>query len=140
MTTARRATWAAALLLALHLGGAPARAEGVVLDDFETLAGWTTVASEGARVWTLQEPGHSGMGMRVGFELGAGGGYVIVHKQVSLPLPENYTFTFYLRGEGGGTTSSSSSSTRRERTSGGGTSATSPSPPTGSRSPSGSPA
>ncbi len=72
MTTARRATWAAALLLALHLGGAPARAEGVVLDDFETLAGWTTVASEGARVWTLQEPGHSGMGMRVGFDLGAG--------------------------------------------------------------------
>src|SRR5437016_2415447 len=65
-----------------------------------TLAGWTTVASEGARVWTLQEPGHSGMGMRVGFDLGAGGGYVIVHKQLSLPLPENYAFTFYLRGEG----------------------------------------
>src|SRR5207249_4965762 len=100
VTTARRATWAAALLLALHLGGAPARAEGVVLDDFETLAGWTTVASEGARVWTLQEPGHSGMGMRVGFDLGAGGGYVIVHKQLSLPLPENYAFTFSLRGEG----------------------------------------
>ncbi len=100
MTTARRATWAAALLLALHLGGAPARAEGVVLDDFETLAGWTTVASEGARVWTLQEPGHSGMGMHVGFDLGAGGGYVIVHKQLSLPLPENYAFTFSLRGEG----------------------------------------
>ncbi len=100
MTTARRATWAAALLLALHLGGAPARAEGVVLDDFETLAGWTTVASEGARVWTLQEPGHTGMGMHVGYDLGSGGGYVIVHKQLSLPLPENYAFTFYLRGEG----------------------------------------
>ncbi len=100
MTTARRATWAAALLLALHLGGAPARAEGVVVDDFETLGGWTTVASEGARVWTLQEPGHSGMGMHVGFDLGTGGGYVIVHKQLSLPLPENYAFTFYLRGEG----------------------------------------
>src|SRR5207247_1984424 len=69
VTTARRATWAAALLLALHLGGAPARAEGVVVDDFETLGGWTTVASEGARVWTLQEPGHSGMGMPVGFNL-----------------------------------------------------------------------
>jgi len=73
VTTARRATWAAALLLALHLGGAPARAEGVVVDDFETLGGWTTVASEGARVWTLQEPGHSGMGMHVGFDLGTGG-------------------------------------------------------------------
>jgi len=99
VTPARRATWAAALLLVLPLGGS-ARAASTVLDDFETLAGWTTVASEGARVWTLQEPGHSGMGMRVGFELGAGGGYVIVHKQVSLPLPENYAFTFYLRGEG----------------------------------------
>ncbi len=100
MTTARRASWPAALLLALHLGGASARAEGVVLDDFETLGGWTTVASEGARVWTLQEPGHTGMGMHVGYDLGSGGGYVIVHKQLSLPLPENYAFTFYLRGEG----------------------------------------
>ncbi|HUE29689.1 MAG TPA: discoidin domain-containing protein [Verrucomicrobiae bacterium] len=100
MTSARRATWAAALLLVLHPGSGPARAASTVLDDFEALAGWTTVASEGARVWTLQEPGHSGMGMRVGFDLGAGGGYVILHKQLSLPLPENYAFTFYLRGEG----------------------------------------
>src|SRR5205823_231455 len=100
VTTARRASWAAALLLALHLGGASARAEGVVLDDFETLGGWTTVASEGARVWTLQEPGHTGMGMHVGYDLGSGGGYVIAHKQLSLPRPDNYAFTFYLRGGG----------------------------------------
>ena len=102
MTTARRATWPAALLLALHLGGARARAASVVLDDFETFTGWTTVASEGARAWTLQEPGHSGMGMRVGFDLGSGGGYVIVRKQFPLTLPENYAFTFSLRGEGRG--------------------------------------
>ena len=99
MTTARRATWAAALLLALHLGGASARAEGVVLDDFEQLAGWTATASEGTHVWVAPEAGHTGMGMRIGFDLNVGGGYVIVRKNFTVALPENYAFSFQLRGD-----------------------------------------
>jgi len=39
------------------------------------------------------------MGMRVDFDLGAGG-FATVHKDLSLSLPENYTFKFWLRGEG----------------------------------------
>jgi F5/8 type C domain/Amylo-alpha-1,6-glucosidase len=77
----------------------PASAEGVVLDDFEQLNGWTATASEGANVWLLPDPGHTGMGMHIGFDLDAAGGYVIIHKDFSIPLPENYAFTFYLRGE-----------------------------------------
>jgi len=53
----------------------------VLVDGFEDTSGWTTAASEGARVWTVQEPGPTGMGMRIGFDLGAGG-YVIVRKKV----------------------------------------------------------
>ncbi len=70
-----------------------------MLDDFEDLAGWTTTASEGARVWITREPGRTGAGMHVGFDLAGGGGWVIVRKSFSLPLPENYAFTFQLRGD-----------------------------------------
>src|SRR5262249_25823896 len=56
-------------------------------------------ASEGTNVWMLSEPGHTGMGMRVGFDLNSGGGYIRVRKTFSIPLPANYAFTFFLRGE-----------------------------------------
>src|SRR5262249_55019709 len=75
-----------------------ARAQAV-LDNFEDVSGWTTSASEGTEAWIVQEPGHTGMSLRVGFDLNVGGGYIIVRKSFSLPLPENYAFTFYLRGD-----------------------------------------
>src|SRR4029077_16670002 len=46
------------------------------------------------------EPGRTGNAMRIAFELNTGGGYVIVRKKFSVTLPENYAFTFQLRGEG----------------------------------------
>src|SRR5262249_35304701 len=78
----------------------PASAEPTMLDDFEQLAGWTATASEGTHVWIASEPGRTGSGMRIGFELNTGGGYVIVRKTFSVTLPENYAFTFQIRGEG----------------------------------------
>jgi hypothetical protein len=78
----------------------PALADPVLLDGFDDVSGWSTSASEGARAWITQEPGPDGMAMRVGFDLDSGGGWVIVRKSFSLPLPENYAFTLRLRGEG----------------------------------------
>src|SRR5262249_54611469 len=69
-----------------------------IIDDFETLSGWTTSASEGSGVRLSQELGRSGMAMRIDFELSTGG-YVIVRKNISLVLPENYAFTFDVRGD-----------------------------------------
>jgi hypothetical protein len=71
----------------------------VLIDGFDDTSGWTTAASEGARVWVVQEPGPTGTAMRIGFDLGAGG-YVIVRKKVALELPANYAFSFLLKGEG----------------------------------------
>jgi hypothetical protein len=103
MRRAGRRRWAvvaAAVAAGLALRPAPpAHAAGIVLDDFETLTGWTTMASEGAHVWIAQEPGHRGMGMRVGFDLSRAGGWIIVRRTFALALPENYAFTFMLRGE-----------------------------------------
>ncbi len=68
-------------------------------DSFETLDGWTTNASDGATVSITPEPGVNGMAMRVDFDLPKDGGWVIVRKNFEVTLPENYAFSFQLRGQ-----------------------------------------
>ena len=85
--------------LALTLAHAAPEAAVAALDDFEDLAGWTGSASEGASVEIAQDVGQRGMSLRVDFDFGAGPGFVLVRKDVTLKLPINYAFTFELRGE-----------------------------------------
>lgn len=68
-----------------------------VFDDFEDLSGWTTDASDGARIEIAADTGHTGMAMRIDFDLGAGG-YVLVRKAFAITLPANYAFKFDVRG------------------------------------------
>lgn len=81
--------------------GSPRAADSgvMVLDDFETLSGWTAIASEGTHVELAQDTGRTGMGMRLDFDFRGGTGYVTVRKKFSIPLPENYAFTFHTRAE-----------------------------------------
>src|SRR3989442_3386972 len=81
------------------IGSRAALADRVVLDDLAELAGWTAIASEGTHVWIARGSAERGRGTRSGFDLNTGGGYVIVRKSFSLTLPENYAFTFRMRGE-----------------------------------------
>jgi len=81
------------------LGSRAALADRVVLDDFAELSGWTAISSEGTHVWIARESDELGTGMRIGFDLNTGGGYVIVRKSFALTLPDNYAFTFRVRGE-----------------------------------------
>ena len=69
-----------------------------VLDDFDELTGWTATASDGARVEIARDNGHSGMSLRIDFDLGAGG-YVIARKAFSVSLPANYAFKLFVRGD-----------------------------------------
>jgi hypothetical protein len=87
------------LLSLLALSPLTAWADGVLLDDFEQIAGWTAVTSAGAQLSINSDSGYEGQGMRLDFEFQGAGGYVNVQKTFSLPLPENYDFSFYLRGE-----------------------------------------
>src|SRR5919106_1442233 len=87
------------LVLIVLLQSDPAASQNMVLDDFEDLSQWSAIASEGARIEIAQDTGHTGMGMRVDFDLEAGGGYAIVHRDLPLDLPESYVFSFYLRAE-----------------------------------------
>jgi len=86
-----------AAVVFLLIGIRPAAAE-TALDEFEDLLGWTATASDGARVEIARDAGHTGMGMRIDFDIGAGG-YVIVRKAFPISLPSNYAFKFFVRGD-----------------------------------------
>jgi len=89
-----------AALFGLVLGVNSALAAVSVVDGFETIEGWSAVASEGAQVWLAQEPGRTGQALRIDYDLGNGSGYVIVRKSFAFPVPKNFAFTFDLLGEG----------------------------------------
>jgi hypothetical protein len=70
----------------------------VVLDDFDTLSGWTTVASGQAQLHLSPDQGLHGKAMRLDFDFQGGGGFVVARKRVAFSLPETYAFSFYIRG------------------------------------------
>jgi hypothetical protein len=71
-----------------------------VLDDFETLSGWVAEGSPGTRFELKQDRGFEGKGLRLDFEFAGGAGYVILRKGLELSLPENYAFSFQVKGTG----------------------------------------
>jgi len=85
---------AAALLVAVAAG----RSAALLIDDFETLDGWNVITSDGAHLEVVRDIGYRGRGMRLDFDFEGGGGYMNVQKKVSLDLPSNYAFAFYVRG------------------------------------------
>jgi hypothetical protein len=70
-----------------------------ILDDFETLDGWSIETSPGARLEIAQDSGYKGRGMRMDFEFQSGVGYVIARKTFNMRLPENFAFHLQTRGE-----------------------------------------
>ncbi|MDF9393472.1 MULTISPECIES: discoidin domain-containing protein [Methylococcus] len=93
----RRPAWFWGLVLWWGLAGG---GEIRVLDDFETLSGWTAEGSPGTRFELKQDSGFEGKGLRLDYEFAGGAGYVILRKRFELPLPENYAFSFRARGRG----------------------------------------
>ena len=75
-------------------------AEEIVLDDFRNLQTWKAVASDGATLEISQGEGHNDpAGMQLDFNLSRGGGWVIARRDLPLELPENFSFSFFLRGD-----------------------------------------
>ena len=60
----------------------------VVLDDFEDLSGWVPVKSGLARLEISGDAGPTGKAMRLDFDFGGGGGFVVARKKVAVRLPE----------------------------------------------------
>jgi hypothetical protein len=73
---------------------------GDILDDFADLSGWTPFASGQARLEISRGRGRRGWAMRLDFDFGGGGGFVVARKAFDLALPESYAFSFAIRGRG----------------------------------------
>ena len=74
-----------------------ARAERV-LDDFETVAGWTTHPSDGTQLSIHSDDGYLGNAMRLDFDFRGGGGYVIARRELPITFPPNYEIRLRVRG------------------------------------------
>ena len=85
-----------ACLMLFHL---QALSQPVLLDGFDTLAGWRTIVSDGAKLTLGQDAGKSGNAMVMNFDLRGVYGYVIAEKDFRINLPPNYQFTFDMRAD-----------------------------------------
>jgi hypothetical protein len=78
-----------------------------LLDDFDDLTAWATIASDGVSAKAQRDgAGESGACLRLDVDFTKGAGYCIVRRAVELELPAatdgstgNYEFTFDVRGE-----------------------------------------
>ncbi|HTR97919.1 MAG TPA: discoidin domain-containing protein [Candidatus Acidoferrales bacterium] len=103
--SARRGRLAAALTaplaaaLAAWLAAPAACASPAVIDDFESTAPWRTQPADGVTMQLRSDPGFVGRSLRLDFDFHGGGGYAVIHRDVSIDLPANYQFTFRICGD-----------------------------------------
>jgi hypothetical protein len=76
-----------------------AAAQTRVLDDFETVSGWTAHPSEGVELRISQDSGFAGRSMRLDFDFHGGTGYAIARKSIPIDLPPNWEFAWRMRAD-----------------------------------------
>jgi hypothetical protein len=78
---------------------AESAAQTRVLDDFESVGGWTAHPSEGVELRISQDSGFAGKAMRLDFDFRGGAGYAIARRSVPIDLPENWEFAWRMRAD-----------------------------------------
>jgi len=78
------------------MGAAPAAR---VIDGFESVDGWSARPADGVELRLASDAGVHGRALRADFSFVKGGGYAVLHRELALDLPENYRFSFELRGD-----------------------------------------
>jgi hypothetical protein len=73
--------------------------ETTVVDDFDAVAGWTAHPADGVELAIRSDAGWRGRCLRLDFRFLAGSGYAVARKELALELPENYAFSFRIRGK-----------------------------------------
>jgi len=71
----------------------------VVLDRFESVAGWKATTSDGVKLSIAQDTGLHGKSMRLDFDFQGHSGYAIAQKRFDITLPANYKFSFAIRAD-----------------------------------------
>ncbi|MGQ9659117.1 MAG: discoidin domain-containing protein [Thermochromatium sp.] len=69
------------------------------LDDFSDLSVWSGIASGQARLDLVPDTGpeDTGCSMRLDFDFGAGGGFVVARRAMRLTLPDSFAFRLWVR-------------------------------------------
>jgi hypothetical protein len=71
----------------------------VLVDGFERLERWSAHPADGVELRLSSAPGRTGRALRMDFSFTAGGGYAIARRTAAIPLPPNYAWSFWIRGE-----------------------------------------
>jgi hypothetical protein len=91
------------IAMAAALLAAGASAQERLLDDFEQVAGWHAVVSDGAKGALAPAAGHSGRALRLDFDLGASAGYVAARRALPLDFEGefagDYEISFWMRAD-----------------------------------------
>ena len=69
-----------------------------LLDGFETTSGWNALPSDGVSLVIGTDSGAHGRAMRLDFDFHGHAGYAIARKVFNIALPDNYAFSFFVRG------------------------------------------
>jgi hypothetical protein len=81
-------------LLQVAAAGVP-----VQVDDFERIDPWSAHPADGVELGLASDRGRTGRALRLDFSFRSGGGYAIARRATAIPLPPNYVFSFWIRGE-----------------------------------------
>ena len=72
----------------------------IVLDSFDSVTQWTTTLGDGVEISVHPDSnGAHGKAMRVDFDFHGHGGYAVIHRPLILSLPQNYEFSFAIKGD-----------------------------------------
>ncbi len=74
-------------------------AQSKTLDNFETTNGWQIFTSDGVELKISAAKGVKGKSIRIDYNFTKGSGYGGIQKTIPIEYPDNYQFTFYLKGE-----------------------------------------
>ena len=72
-----------------------------VLDDFENLSAWQADHTDDVTANLSNVPGKIGNAMRLRFDFAGVNGYATAKRKLPLDLPDNYEFSFWIRGDAG---------------------------------------
>ena len=70
-----------------------------IIDNFENTDQWKKIQSEGVNLKLSSAPGKTGKALEYKIDFNNNKGYVVAIKDISFKLPDNYKFTFYIKGD-----------------------------------------
>ncbi|MGQ0751773.1 MAG: hypothetical protein ACT4PS_14665, partial [Betaproteobacteria bacterium] len=70
-----------------------------VLDRFDDPGRWKVSASDDVRAGLRATAGTSGRALCLDYDFGGVSGYAVMRRELALEYPENYEFSFSLRGD-----------------------------------------